>query len=268
MTAAKAEKSKHPMVTFREFMDARAVELINALPEHMTAERFIRVVMTAVGQNTNLLTADRQSLWNSCVKCASDGLLPDNREAALVMFGDKAQYLPMIQGLRKKARNSGEILNWEAHPVYANDSFDYQLGDDPFIKHKPALNEPGQIIAAYSIAWLKDDIISREVMSIGEIEAIRKKSRAQKGPWDDPTFYPEMCRKTVARRHAKSLPLSADVDSLLERDNDLYDFGKPEPRPANVKQITGVAEALDAFGGEEKTEAGAELADEMTGGAE
>uniref|UniRef100_UPI00195373C4 recombinase RecT n=1 Tax=Klebsiella aerogenes TaxID=548 RepID=UPI00195373C4 len=46
------------------------------------------------------------------------GLLPDGREGAIVEFSGKAQWMPMIGGLRKKVRNSGEIATWEAHVVY------------------------------------------------------------------------------------------------------------------------------------------------------
>jgi hypothetical protein len=43
------------------------------------------------------------------VKLAQDGLLPDGREAAVVMFGNKAQAMPMIAGILKKVRQSGEV---------------------------------------------------------------------------------------------------------------------------------------------------------------
>ena len=73
------------------------------------------------------------------------------------------------------------------------------------------------------MATLKSGEVSREVMSIDEIEAIRKRSRAANtGPWV--TDYSEMARKTVARRHSKVLPMSTDLDDVIRRDDDLYDF--------------------------------------------
>jgi recombination protein RecT len=132
--------------------------------------------------------------------------------------------MPMIGGLRKKVRNSGEIATWDVHAVYENDAFDFELGDDPYIKHKPALGKRGRIVAVYSVATLKGGEKSRDVMTIEEVEAIRAKSRSAKGPWSDPTFYPEMAKKTVARRHAKVLPMSSDLDDLIRRDDALYDL--------------------------------------------
>ena len=62
-------------------------------------------------------------------------------------------------------------------------------------------------------------------MSLGEIEKVRKVSRAaNKGPWVD--WWEEMARKTVLRRLSKRLPMSTDLDDLIRRDDALYDFGK------------------------------------------
>jgi recombination protein RecT len=43
------------------------------------------------------------------VRLAQDGLLPDGREAAIVKFGNKAQAMPMIAGILKKIRQSGDV---------------------------------------------------------------------------------------------------------------------------------------------------------------
>jgi hypothetical protein len=38
--------------------------------------------------------------------------------------------------------------------------------------------------------------------------------------------FPEMAKKTVARRHAKQLPMSSDILGLLSRDDELYDVDR------------------------------------------
>src|SRR3546814_20446644 len=85
------------------------------------------------------------------MKAAQDGLLPDGREGAIVPFKGKASWMPMVAGIMKKVRNSGEIADWNAHAVYENDEFDYLLGDDQRIYHKPTMGDPGQVVGAYSI---------------------------------------------------------------------------------------------------------------------
>jgi recombination protein RecT len=233
----------------------------NALPAHIPVERFERVVMTALQNNPKLLTCRRQSLFNACMRAAQDGLLPDGREGAIVPFGDDgddgkksadtASWMPMILGIRKKARNSGEIADWYAEVVHEGDDFEYVKGDDPHLFHRPSLvgGRTRKITAAYSICKFKDGTIAREVMTIAEVEDVRQKySRAKKGPWSDPIAYPEMVRKTVARLHSKSLPMSTDLDTLIRRDDELYDMAGAGDRAVRPKRVANNSRAaLDHF---------------------
>lgn len=212
-----------------------------ALPAHIPSSKFVRTVLTALQNNPDLIQAERQSVLSGCMKAAQDGLLIDNRDAALVIFntkdGDKwvkkAQYMPMISGILKKARNSGSISTLSAHIAYEKDKFVYLLGDEEKIIHEPFVGgNRGKPIAAYAIVKLKDGSIQREVMTVDEIEAVRKRSRtSDKGPWV--SDWSEMARKTVLRRIAKYIPSSADKEGeslvdITSRDDDLYDMDSGE----------------------------------------
>jgi recombination protein RecT len=267
-----------PIDQIRGDLQRMESQFSNALPAHIPAERFTRVLMTAIQNNPKLLNCRRQSLFNAMMKAAQDGLLPDGREGVIVPFGDSddsvpggkasdtASWIPMVTGIRKKARNSGEISDWYCEVVHEGDDFDFQLGDDPHIRHKPSLNggTERKIICAYSICRFKDGTVAREVMSIGEVEDIRNHySRAKKGPWSDPVAYGEMVKKTVARRHSKQLPMSTDLDTLMRRDDELYDFrgAKQEGEKAKRGRPSNTKAALDHFANGddtpgEQTEAG------------
>jgi recombination protein RecT len=254
-------REANPIAVLRDDLNKLSEQFRFALPVHIPPERFIRVVMTAVQNNPKLLKCTKQSLFNACMKCASDGLLPDGREAALAPFGededgrgkvDQAQYLPMVAGIRKKVRNSGQLIDWNVQVVQQGDQFDYALGDNPFIHHKPAPTggRARPVLFAYSIATFPDGSKSREVMNIDQIRDIQKKSKAKRGPWSDPVFFPEMCRKTVAKLHAKQLPMSTDLDTLLRRDDELYDFAAAKERAREAVRPPSVKAALDQFGAE------------------
>jgi len=215
-----------PMEAMRGTLVKMQPEFAAALPPQIPVEKFIRTTLTAVQMNPELLGADRRSLLGACMKAAQDGLMLDGREAAPVIFrtkeGPKVQYMPMVGGILKKIRNSGELASISAHVVYDKDLFKYSLGDNENIEHTPSLDsDRGKPIAAYAIAKTKDGAIYREVMSVGDIEKVRNASRAsQSGPWVQ--WWDEMARKTVIRRIAKRLPSSADVDQMLENDNETY----------------------------------------------
>jgi recombination protein RecT len=237
-----------------------------ALPAHIPVERFMRVVVTAVQREPKLRKCTKQSFFNACMQAANDGLLPDGREGAIVPFGedeggkksDIATWMPMIFGIRKKVRNAGVLTDWNVQVVQQGDQFDYELGDEPFIKHKPSPTggRTRPVLFAYSIATYPDGTKSREVMNIDQIKDIQSLAKAKRGPWSVPIHYPEMCRKTVAKLHAKQLPMSTDLDRLLHRDDALYDFtGAAErAKPELAKRPASVAAALSAFAGDEVPE--------------
>lgn len=242
--------------TFKRQLETNASEFTAALPAHIPPERFRRVVQTAVIANPDLLAADRRSLFESAMKAAQDGLLPDNRDGALVVYNTKAkeggwikkvQWMPMIGGVLKRIRNSGELRSISAHVVHERDEFAYVLGDDEKIEHRPALGERGDPILVYAIAHTKDGGIYREVMTVADVEKVRSVSRAANaGPWVQ--WWGEMARKTVLRRLAKRLPISADLDDLIRRDDELYEFDamKKQARELADKTLSGRLTALAA----------------------
>ena len=131
-----AERNETAVV--RHQLEGMGDQFKAALPAHIPVERFMRVVMTAVQGNPDLIKMDRRALWAAAMKAAQDGLLPDGRDGAIVPFKGKPMWMPMIGGIRKKVRNSGEMATWDAYVVYENDAFEFELGDDPFIRPSPS----------------------------------------------------------------------------------------------------------------------------------
>jgi recombination protein RecT len=239
MNAPTVAKAASPIVALRQEIDA-SPEFARVLPAHLSAERFKRVLATAIMENPKLATCERRSVFNAALKCAQDGLLPDGREAVLVIYNDKergpiAQYQKMIAGVYKLLRNSGELDGIQSHVVYERDSFDYQLGDDPRITHKPAQGLRGKPIGVYAIAKLKDGYTDREFMSVEQVERVRAKSKRPNSlGWSE--FWDEMARKTVVRRLAKRLPMSTDREYLRDDDDgdDTPDLQIAAPRPERI----------------------------------
>src|SRR5688500_3765384 len=102
--AVAVRENTSPSMQFRDQLTKMDHELSTALPPHMPVERFMRVVLTAVNGNPDLLKADRRTLFESAMKAAQDGLLPDGRDGAFVTFSGKVQWMPMVGGILKKVR--------------------------------------------------------------------------------------------------------------------------------------------------------------------
>jgi recombination protein RecT len=244
---------------FSAELDQYGPNIEEALPAHVPLDRFKRVAITAVSMNPDLLFADRRTLYTALVKCAADGLMPDGRDAALVIHNTKVKlrspssgldeefridavsYMPMLAGIRRRMQNSGEVLSAEAEVVCRNDRFKYSLGDNPYIEHEPPPlgDERGDIIGAYAIIRLKSGEVIRDVMDLKRIEAARAQGRQKDGlMWTK--FYDEGCKKTVLRRASKAVPQSAEmVQRLIDRDDEpplLADLpGLPAPSMHRVE---------------------------------
>lgn len=205
--------------------DAMRSQLKAALPADVSVDKFVRVALTTLREQPELLEADQRSLFAAIVRCAQDGLYPDRHEAALVQFKDKkrgkvAVYLPMIGGYRKIAAEYGWSIRTVT--VRAGDEFEYEEGLDPILRHRPAplSDDRGELVGAYAIGTHRDGRKMQEVMGRQEIEKIRGTSRAAEyGPWVD---WPErMWEKTVGRRLFKKLaldPTDRRVVHLIDAD--------------------------------------------------
>jgi len=123
------------------------------------------------------------------------------------------------------AYRSGEIKSIHADVVYEGDVFQYSIGK--VVRHEPWAfafgpekgEKQGEIIAAYCMVEMSNGACKHEVMTKGEVDGIRKRSKSgSNGPWV--TDYAEMAKKTVFRRASKWIPLSAEMRNHVEKDFD------------------------------------------------
>lgn len=256
-------------LTLREAVDeftgqlaARREEYAPSLPAHITPERFQRTAVTAVNLNPDLLRADRRSLFNACAKSASDGLLPDGRDGAFVIFNtkdkgadgkekwiQKVQWMPMIAGIIKKARQSGEISALGARIVYANEiqqnRFTHKVVDGvPKVDHDPILyGDRGAMALVYSFVRFKDGTVDFEFLHADDVKKIRAVSKAKFGPWYD--WEEEMWKKSAIRRHAKRLPISSELFDTIARDDEVTEFSR-QRQEAESKMISAARSQFGA----------------------
>lgn len=193
-------------ITTPQFRD----KLAASLPPGVSLTRFERVTLTALQQNPGLVgSVDRNSLYMAVCHAAECGLEPNGREGAIVKMGNRAQFMPMIGGLRKIAGKHGILI--DAQIVHQGDEFKVWRDETgPHFRHEPGESQ-GDMVKVYAIARLPDGQVMLEVMSRADVEAVRKTSRAaNNGPWV--SHYGEMARKTCARRLWKQLPLITEDD--------------------------------------------------------
>lgn len=225
-------------------IDSLGQDLADSLPATINLTRFRAAFVNLAVHNPGIFACTPESLRSALVKCAHDGLLPDGRLAAIVPFRDgesktsKAQYLPMVQGLISRARELGDLFSVTANCVFEADHFEYDPSDPDSTVHKPPrLNQDrGGIIGAYVIFRdLEKRVIHREIMDLAEIQKVQKVSRAKSGPWQ--AWFDQMARKTVIRRGAKFVPMSAELRQIIERDDEHFNFDEPPQVPEDYNPL-------------------------------
>jgi recombination protein RecT len=254
-----AERPVRPADQVRAALERMKPQIELALPRHLTADRLLRVAMTAVQNTPKLLDCDRTSLYSAIMTCAQLGLEPDGilGQAYLVPFAGRVTFIPGYKGLISLARNSGDVTSIAAHEVRDEDvfKFDFASGEPP--SHTFDIRKPrGDVIAFYAIARFTDGSFYWDLMTLEEVNRIRdgssgyqyavssarRKNTTPEGPWID--HYVEMGKKTVIRRIAKYLPLSVQKAAALA---DAYDSGKHAKIDTHGDLvIDGTAEHVDA----------------------
>lgn len=218
------------LTTLGELLNRYKEQIAMALPRHLTPERMIRVALTAVSRNPTLQKCNPATIAGCVVQASILGLEPDGvlGEAYLVPFynrkangnkgGYECQLIPGYQGLLKLVRNTGELKMVDVQEVCENDEFDFEKGMEPFLRHKPAVGDRGEIVSYWAGAVLINGGKQFEVMTKEQIELHRDKySRsADNGPW---ITSPEwMFKKTVLRKLVKLLPKSAQAQLAVALD--------------------------------------------------
>lgn len=201
----------------KDLLEKMAPEFKRALPKHMDTDRLLRIAMTTIRQNPQLLAADQTSLLASLMQCAQLGLEPGLLgHAYLVPFRNTrenrtdVQFILGYRGMVELARRSDNIESIMVEAVHEHDTFEYVLGLEPKLVHQPALKDRGKPYLYYGVVKFKGGGHQMKVMTIEEIEKHRAMSKSgSKGPWVE--HYDEMCKKTVFRSMFKWLPVSVEI---------------------------------------------------------
>lgn len=254
-----------------------APEFALAMPEGVDPMQLVRDAITEARRNPKLLECDQESVLGSLMTIAQLGLrcavlghawpVPFwDRKA--VRFDDngrertggyRAQMIMGYQGWRELVWRSGLMKGNDAREVREHDFFDYEYGDNAFLRHKPA-RQRGEVTDYYAVLRYLNGGSDFEVMSLDEVCAHRDRFASTKtkegkvfGVWVE--HFDGMARKTpylkVVRRGPKTrmLELAAAADETVRTDhnpqNDSVYYGeRPEIGPTPVPEEPTASDEL------------------------
>ena len=213
-----------PVKAMGDLLKRMHTQIEKALPSVITPERFTRIALTAYSRNEKLQECTAESFLGSMMQAAQLGVEPNTPlgQAYLIPYRNKGvmevQFQLGYRGMIDLAYRSGEVQNIQAHEVYENDTFEYELGLEPKLRHIPALKDRGQVILYYAVFKLTNGGVGFEVMSKEDVEAFaKKKSKTYgTGPWQ--SDFDAMAKKTLVKRLLKFAPLKSDFVRAVTAD--------------------------------------------------
>jgi recombination protein RecT len=184
-------------------------------------EKLVRTVLICLEKTPKLLECTTISILQSAMSAAVLGLEADGTLGQFFMlpFKGKAQAVIGYRGYNTLAARSGFVINGGV--VHDGDDFDFELGSNGFVRHKPSLGagRGRRLIAAWATASHpgRTDIIS--VLDLDDLLFVKGRSpgaRMSDSPWNDPEIgFKAMSEKTAKRRLARSLPINLMVTASI-----------------------------------------------------
>ena len=217
---AAAETSKPKPQSLKDWVQKMTPQIAKALPQVITPERFTRIALTALSSNPKLADCDRNSFLGGLMQAAQLGLEPNTPlgQAYLIPFKNnkkgitECQFQVGYKGMIDLAYRSGDVKTIQAYCVYENDHFEYELGLEPKLVHKPAKSNRGSLEYVYALFKLKNDGYGFEVMSVEDVMNHAKRYSQAFGssysPWK--TNFDEMAKKTVLKKALKYAPIKTE----------------------------------------------------------
>lgn len=189
----------------------------------------------SIRANKVLQNCSQESIKNSVINIASIGisLNPALALAYLVPRGGACVLDISFRGLVKIATDSGSIIDIDATVVREKDFFEYEMGLEPRLVHRPYLEgDPGKPLFVYSIAILHNRMKKFLVMNKIDIEKVKSTSKARSGPWTE--WEGEMWKKTVVKRMYKLLPQTDRMSQAVSVINEHEGLDKSAPEAKSL----------------------------------
>ena len=228
-TTEPAENGKTKLtksMSIADLIKAMKPEIEKALPEVLTPERFTRMALSALNTTPKLAECTQMSFLSALMNAAQLGLEPNTPlgEAYLIPYYDKGtcvcQFQMGYKGMLNLAYRNPQMQMITAQAVYEKDKFEYELGLNPRLVHKPALHDRGEIRLFYGLFKLANGGFGFEVMSKEDMdEYAREYSKSfdsSFSPWKN--NYIGMAKKTVIKKALKYAPLRTDFRKALSTD--------------------------------------------------
>lgn len=209
-----------PQSQLNHYFTKHKSQLAAALPKHLNPDRMARIAMTEFSKSPALQKCSVNSIFGSIITLSQLGLEPGvDGQAYLVPYGNTCTAIPGWKGYVDLVSRAGRATVWTG-AVFDGDFFEYELGDSPFLKHRPGdENDESKLTHVYAIGRVKGaEFPVIEVWTIGKIIKHRDKyNKVGKKHYSFNNL--EMyARKIPLMQVLKYMPKSVELQNAMEID--------------------------------------------------
>jgi len=222
-------------------------------PKHLNAERLIQLCALVIRKNPNIAACSTTSIIGAVTQASILGFqptevlshfyfVPYNIKLASGGWSKECQFQVSYKGWIDLARRSGEIQTIHSYCVFEGDDFDYQLGLNPDLNHRPASmvdrTDAKKLLYSYAVVKYHSGGFNFVVLTKKEIESYRlrspmaRKNPEPTGPWK--TDYPKMAMAKAVKQLVAFLPTTVELVQAANSDEgiikaDLWDQSTGTP---------------------------------------
>ena len=228
--------------TLSELLESLKPQVALALPRHLTPERMIRVAITCIKTTPKLMDCTPQSILASVMLASQLGLEPGVMgQCFLVPYKTTCTLIPGWLGLMDLVNRAGKAQAWTG-AVYEGDEFDWRLGSDPYIVHRPCgEDDPAKLQATYGVGRLLNSPYS--IIDVWDVKKIWK-HRARFNKVGDRHYsyaHPEAyARKLPLLQVLKYIPRSIELATAYRLD----DEAEMGHQNLKIEDVKGVIEGI------------------------
>jgi recombination protein RecT len=218
-----ARRAAHPITGKTDYLEKRKDLLGAGIPGHMTVEREMRTATVMLMQSKDLQAASPLSFYVAVSIAINSGIGLGNGKGYLVAYKGNVSYVPGWKGLIDLVNRTGRASAWTG-VVRKGDQFEYQLGDSPYLKHKPGDSEEhADITHYYAVGRVKGaEYPHLVVWSVAKVHKHLKEYNKVGGKHyaakNDDNFE-AYGRKVVLLQVIKYLPTSVELENAVAAEN-------------------------------------------------
>ena len=225
---APAPAQQSPVKAFSDYLERLKPQMAMALPKHMKADRMARLALSAFSSSPDMQRCDFRSIASSLMTAGAMGLEPGvNGAGYLIPYKGVCTFVPGWKGMQDLVNRSGRATTWTG-AVFEGDQFEYELGDRPFVRHRPGdENDPKKLTHVYAVGRINgSEFPVIEVWTVRKVWKHRDTLNKQ-GTKHYSLRHPEMyARKVVLLQVLKYMPTSVEIANAIAA-SEAAELGRP-----------------------------------------